>query len=412
MSNVGQDENLSQDTALIATFYGPHSRMQSLVELLTDALMLTLQPTGYWYKSDPETILNSFEPPATDDTIVIQLALNASREEGKGWTTLRQQLESILYHKCVNSIWGYTLVYQSALVQGIGIEDLNLNEFSTEARRLYSLRIPQPLAHADLKDGKLTLMDIPTMGNGIKAATVYVALGPSKNQENLVRKVLWGPSAALLMPDLVAHKGYYQVRQYRTGDLKERYYNKIDDVRTIMGDLLNKVGYEINIDDKLGKLSRDYSRLIAVVAELDALRISLSKQLYNYDYWQERISGRDVINFHRSYLKTALKELELMVSEGESTLDAANTTVQILQTRIDQKKERRQHRIEVWLAIVGVAIAVMQLIDQEVTIEFLHLLDMTISSDSALLWLGIQTCFTLFSAIITWVCIKIISANR
>jgi hypothetical protein len=50
---------------------------------------------------------------------------------------------------------------------------------------------------------------------------VYLALCPSDKEEEFVRTVILGVDAALLMPDLITHKAYHQMRQYRGGKYTE-----------------------------------------------------------------------------------------------------------------------------------------------------------------------------------------------
>lgn len=193
---------VADEAALIATFYGRRDKMSEAT--IPDV----------WHDPENNKFLYRFDPPAAHDTTIIQLALNIAGSADTAWETARQRLESLLDTTNLPRLWwGYTLTYQAIVAPGVGA-DFALGKLQPSIRRLHSSESLQPLAQANMSGGKVWLLDIPTHGGGLEAATVYVALSQPDKEEELV-KAIYGPDAGLLMPDLIAHKSYYQMREYR-----------------------------------------------------------------------------------------------------------------------------------------------------------------------------------------------------
>jgi hypothetical protein len=100
-----------------------------------------------WHDPDKEKLLHRFNPSATHDTTIIQLALNA-RGDASAWENARQQLESMLDAAELADLpktWlGYTLTYQVVLALGIDA-DTALDKLQPSIRRLRSSESLQPL---------------------------------------------------------------------------------------------------------------------------------------------------------------------------------------------------------------------------------------------------------------------------
>src|SRR5215216_2830786 len=87
--------------ALIATFYGPRNEVST--RLLHERLYRSLVPSSEitdvpndWQDPSGEAFLRCFNPPAVHDTMVIQLAINASGAATDAWKRARQQLGNLL----------------------------------------------------------------------------------------------------------------------------------------------------------------------------------------------------------------------------------------------------------------------------------------------------------------------------
>ncbi len=364
-------DEAASEAALIATFYGPRDEEQShrLHGRLYRSLARSPEATAipdHWVDPSSEVFLDRFDPLGRTyhDTTVIQLALNAPGGAAKAWEIMRRRLEDILLDNAVlGGSWGYTLIYQAELNRGVDA-DSALRELLPAVRRFHSPEGLSPLAATDVSGGRLWLLSIPDEGDGLSTATVYVALGPSDQAEALL-DMLYGPNAALLESDLVAHKSYYQMLQYRGGDLESWYEDSLDRLRKTTNELLKDLGQHPAKTDKLGELAREYDLLSTVTSELKVLRIALLKQSHNYDRARVRIGGGDVMEFHREQLETAILELELKTEEFRDALEIADKAVSVAQVQVDKAQEKRQQGTQVLLAVIGAALAVPQVIDRE-----------------------------------------------
>jgi len=359
----------AKEAALIATFYGP--RGDQWINRLYDKLSQKLPKA-------PEAFLDCFKPPggAAHDAIAIQLALNVPGEAAKGWKDARQTLQSILSDlwRPLKGTWGQTLIYQAELSEGVD-PDSALEELLPAIRQLHSSNDLSPLAAVKVSGGRLWLLGIPDRGEGLEAATVYAALSPPEEAEAL-QAMFYGPVAMLLEPDLIAHKGYYLMRQYRGEDLENMFEESADKLRQTTSELLGGLSSNTLKTDKLDELAGKYRSLLPVVAKLRELHTALVKQKGNYERSSKtRTGGGEVIGFHREHLKTATLELKLKLEELQYVLEPADKAMSMAQLKENENQEARQVRTEAWLAAVALSLALAKIIDHKATWAFLTLID-------------------------------------
>jgi len=358
---------IAKEAALIANFYGKRDQLQSLVEHLVQSFELTPQDRYGYANEATMTLLRYFDPPAAHDTTIIQLALNTSGAARTDLEAMRERLEAVLPHdKILQNVWGYTLIYQAELIEDTP-PDVAQGTLLPAARRLHPelSERPQPLAQADMPGGRLWLIDIPLQGDGLQAATVYLALSQPNSNNRLVLEVLYNPVAALLMVDLIAHKGYYEIRQYRLGGLDEQYRHKMEMLSNHTDTLLHDLTRATVTIRELDNLASEYGLLVSAVVHLDRLRVSLVRQQFNFNWWRKLAGGGNVVEFHHSQLEDASQELELLVAEGQHPLEAANTAVEVMRARLDKQQEGQQQRIETILSAAAAVLSVLVLIDKE-----------------------------------------------
>jgi hypothetical protein len=415
-----------------------------------------------WHTPDKkEAFLLCFEPRFTEDTTVIQLALNSPGDVAKAWEASRSRLEGMLGPEALDGIWGYTLTYQARLNPGIGADE-TFKELRRAVYRLHSDRREQyaRLADADVAGGHMWLMAVPIDANGPAAGTVYVALSEperesEREQEGALVKIFFGPDAKLLMPDLIAHKGYYQRRLYRDETLKA-YRRYLRDFRRVIRESLKNDDQQRQIETrKLNKLTRRYDKLVGIVWQFEDLRVSMARQLRNYDEWPIT-ENNNVLKFHRSYIDTTNSELELLVSEGKYSLGVASPVLSVARLRAEKAREedqqqlrdeeerrwrqqqdeqrsreeeqtRRQRRTATMVSVVGAAIAIPQLINQKMTVALLeevppapwllglllhtHKLNLDKNNTHLLFVLGAQIILIAVAAIVFYVFIRWLSGG-
>lgn len=326
--------------SLIATFYGPRPAEPPRDADTTKSLHRQLDDWKYPIaaKKYLQPLIN---PPglAAHDTTVAQLGLNAPGDAAAAWETMREQLENILDAQHLQDTWGYSLVYQAVLAEGTdadevldellpAIQRIHLSESQQPSESLQPLEQAdmsggqfvdgagdrelarlQPLAQADMSGGQVWLMAIPDQGDGPAAATVYVALSPPKQEDAFVTEVLYGPEAALLMPDLLAHKVYYHARLYRN-DVQDQYEEGLREFRKSTNQLLNDLGEQgVETHGQLKELARKSNGLAIIASGLNELQVLMTRQLHNYELWRARFEGNSIFEYHRERLQGLISEL-------------------------------------------------------------------------------------------------------
>jgi len=145
---------------------------------------------------------------------------------------------------------------------------------------------------------------------------------------------------------------------------------------------------------ELGKLKFVYAQLLYATSILDEPRLSLAQQLENYAWWKEKLGSGDLGSYHHRQIKTAYRELELLIDKGQRMLDAAGTAIDMEQTELNQKRERRDNLIAVLLTVLGTALALSQTVDATAAAALIDVYQngSALSADSSkrLVELGVQ----------------------
>ncbi len=371
---------IASRAALFATFYCPHENnsLRALEGHLRSGFGLVRPshpevdlPTGWYVDQEGDIVLARFTPPnygSGHDTTALQLAMKAPLDAVSAWDSMRRRLEIVLGDpSALDGIRGYTLVFQAVLEPHVAPYPA-LDELLPPVRRLDGepdLRM-EPLADADVPGGRLWLLAIPSQGDLRTAATVYLALSPSDapgedNNAALVGTVIYGPDAALLLPEVVAHKGYYEMRRYH----ERRYRERVKALRRATDRLLSDLGQQKVQTDRLDVLAGEYNQLARVAPDLTSLRTSLTTQLHNFDQVRRSLGDNEIASFHRSHLASGLTDVDLVATEAREVLEWAGTATTLAQVRVDKQQERRQARGQTLLGVLAVTLAVPQLIDAD-----------------------------------------------
>jgi len=435
--------------ALVVTFYGIDKMASTLYEQLYRSLTGTEESApvpNEWESRDGDTFLCRFDHDI-GGTTTIQLVLTAHEDTIAAWNSMRSQLESHLSYSGVTKTWlGYSLVYYGVLAPDSDADEALKGSLSA-VRKLHSTESLRSRAKADISDLRLWLLGVPDQDDGFGAATVYVALNlaGSKKEENdaFLGEVLLGPGASLLMPDLIAHQGYYHMRQYRSGDLELRYNEAVENLQEMTDQLLSNLGQQHALQNNseqqleirrqrqtdtshlLDNLARAYNPLARFVPLLNTMYISLRRQIYNYSIWQSKLNQSEILEFHRIYLETIKNDLEMKVADGRDVLQTADRATSMAQVQlnadglqIEQARDSRQQQIareqenrQWWtgtlIAVVGVAIGLQGILDRDILGKLLGLLSIPrpLSSNS-LIQLGAQASVVLVSALLTVLAVR------
>ena len=409
--------------AIFATFcYAGHNQAshESLIAHLRQELGLREDSNkrNKWYGDDRQRKirydLTRFMPLVAhvQDLKIVQLVLSDTEEDRSAtdvWSEMLAELERVLNDETLRNICGYTLAYQAVIPDPTDqdqtfsdmLATIKLDELIKTAKRPHLPANPKPLAETKVLSDKgqmwlinIPNLDHPTLGHQMEKGTVYLALSLKQANNDMVNKIIFRQSAALFMPDLIAHKGYNQIRQYRLYDAREQISPQIRSLAHQTTQRLQKLKPEIEIDE----LANKYGELFGYITQFDRVRISLARQLYNYDLWKEEANLDQVTRYHEKQLLARLKELELIVGEGQSILQATDTAVTIIQTRTER-------RIERLLAVAGIALMVSQIINESAAEALLNLAGWSPPYDR-LLTLGVQFAITigviLVSILVPW----------
>lgn len=321
-----QEQILLQDAALLASFYSQRDKAQRLIERLVEQLRLTpvVEAVNEWVDEEFFILLRSFDPEAAHDTTVVQLRMSAPGVAVETWTTMCWRLGRELDDEYLKFVWGYSLLYQASLVEGVSIHEPALAPLIASVRPLQSERSSRApiLAQTKVLGSQLSLTRVPLGDDGLDAGMVYVVLASAQQEPEFVSSILLGPHAKLLMPDLIAHKGYYQTRQYRKNKMKSRYQEAAQTLRQTTNALLSDVTARQD-SSKLYTLTKDYKGFLTMVPLLDELHVSLDQQVHTYQWWQQRAKMTQVLDFHDYHLSSANRELELLIVQGKDVLEAA-----------------------------------------------------------------------------------------
>lgn len=366
---------VAREAALIAIFYGPRVENKSceepiwkLYERLHREFEGPLPDKEHTaWRSDASkneagyvTIGHLFEPPgrAALDTSAVQLALSVADGDGdasKDWQEMHRHLGGKLNTRELKDIWGHSLIYQ-AVLKGNTDPDGALAKGLPLIRQLGSDRGLYMLEKAEVSGGWMWLLDIPVSipnqrdeEDRSTAGTVYCALSGPEGEEALLN-MFYGHGAELLTPDLIAHKGYYQMRQYRDekARIEVRYHVSLAKLRRITEKLREELlGADQVTEEGLKEETIDpYYQLLNVISSLKELHFGILRQLENYDRQRKRLGRNNIIEYHRDHLDTAVRELSLMIEPLEYELETVDKAISAAQLQIGKDQEEQQRQSE------------------------------------------------------------------
>ncbi|MFQ5854666.1 MAG: hypothetical protein ACE5LU_03340 [Anaerolineae bacterium] len=204
---------MTNPALLVTYFCREPAGAESLVEtLIRPEAGLALAPVadGEWRNTQTKTRLWRGRLPGVNEGEAVQLVLNAPEPAPRGWQILWERLlraQDDAPATLAARLWGYTLLYQAAVVPG----------GSQPAEELVQAIPPGPWQGAlpcDSSHGQLWLLATP-QGKGADARTVYAVFGPTEREKALARDWTWAPGGRLLTLELALHRGQYQRRQYQ-----------------------------------------------------------------------------------------------------------------------------------------------------------------------------------------------------
>ena len=421
---------------IIINFYGRRDSMKPLQKNIGLALNLPRAQGNHEQKdmSDQSQGITLYltDPPNAPDTSIIHLAVGDPELEPaddaptmweKWLTTFREaDFQLILDEEVLREnevFWGYSLIFHAAC------DPTSYQNHPPEALLKLARRPdmppwlePEPLADGTLHGSHLWLMDTPNEMHGSLAATVYMALMPPDKEPTMLTDLYHGRSALLLGPDLIAHKSYYQGRQFIdvSADIPPRdlYKSQILAMPELVGPLLglssaSQTTPVPNQAQQLRGLNQAYSLLLYTTSLLNEPHLSLALQKKHYERWQEQFGQNEVYQYHYRQISQWYAELGLLLDKGQAMLDASRTTTEMIQTNLSQAEAQREKITQAILAVVGVAFACPQLIDPNAAQAIINLFMGSPSPDdiARLIALAMQLFLILLMGLIIGLMIRI-----
>ena len=355
---------------MLAT-YGPREKVEQITAPLISHLSLLPSldsPSQNLFTSSTNSVaLQHFEPPNAHDTAIVHLALNVPGDPLLGWPIKRKIIERFLTATTLQeATWGYTLIYQ-AVWEGDAPTDADLSTLLPYLQCLAATENDQlkySLATVQIAGGELYLLDLPLTTEGYAAATIYLALCPPAANDNFVGELIFGPGAALALPDLLAHKGYYLVRQYRAGDRFERFKQMqreiIEAANNVLAALATFHPQPLAAHDPaaLSYLTHDFPHYLPLVIALKRLRLSLAQQIANLTPMAQALG--EVSLLHQQNLQLALEELDLQFQRNEDVVELAWKAIDFARLEQGEKAEAREETLQRWLAVIGAVLSFCQ----------------------------------------------------
>jgi len=360
-----------KDAMLMLATYGPRDKVGQITAPLISHLSLLpapYDPSQNLFTSRTNSVaLQRFEPPNAHDTAIVHLALNVPGDPLLGWPVKRKIIERILTSTALQeATWGYTLIYQ-AVWEGDPPTEADLSTLLPYLQRLDATESDHPkgpLATVQIAGGELYLLDLPLTEEGYAAATIYLALCPPSANDSFVGELLFDSGATLALPDLLAHKGYYLIRQYRAGDRFERFKQMQREIIDAAGKVLAALAtlhpqpLAAHDPNALPYLTHDFPHYLPSVIALKRLRISLAQQIANLTPLAHALG--EVSLLHQQNLHLALEELDLQFQRNEDVVEMAWKAIDFARLEQGERAEAREETLQLWLAVIGAVLSFCQ----------------------------------------------------
>jgi len=344
---------------------------QALAERLTESLIkpetgLALESTtdGEWRNIQKKTRLWCGRLTGMAEGMVVQLVLNSSVPIPQGWQILWeefQRAQNTIKETMKEGLWGYTLVYQAAVVP----ED-------TESAMAQVKAIPPGPWDGTLRDdthyGQLYLLATPR-GTGADAHTIYAVFCPPEGERALARDWTWAPNGRLLTLELALHRAQSQRRQYRA---------VASMVETAIEELWNATHQLLPLHPQrrraasnrveLQALAEQYGRFSIAASDLAMLHRTLSNQTTNARQAAIDLSLADTLPVRHQL--DLLRETEAQVDDhigyAREALEAADSALGLLRTHFAEREACAQERRNTILTFLGLILGAGELITDEV----------------------------------------------
>lgn len=394
---------------LLVVVYAKREHAPALMHSISTQWSMEQDPhTGVHFNAQTGCYMWCFEPPRASDSTIVYLTCDHAADAATGWHAMRnnvQALQALLNNDQQDmfnpdKVIGYSLVYQAEFSEAPATSQPDTMVSAEQWAAIHATVKP---LHDDTQQlstiesdyvpgcGALWLMHVPPHhATGIAIGSVYLALSLPDSDNCLVETVLLS-NGPFIMADLIAHKAFYQMREYQRNDGVHDYNESITLLHKYTTALLDEPTPNTTASvpmDVFNMLTKCYDSVTGDVLQLQAMHISLLQQQANYPWWQRHFlqGNSNIASYHWERITTGVRDAELLTAKGKTVLETSSTTVQVLRTRLEQAAERdrqeqkqleeqrrqqQQEHIATWLAIIGAVLAIPEIVSWDVLCHWL-----------------------------------------
>ncbi|PRY03405.1 hypothetical protein [Paraburkholderia sp. BL25I1N1] len=359
-----QSNRPNEEPALILTFYGPSGSLGGIFKAAE-----AWREKGFFTLDDV-----MFLPPqpaqGAHDAELMQVALNGKGDVESVWPLLYRRAAELIATMDATVIWGYTSVYH-AYVRKNTVADA-IDRMIPFALPLSGGRTaPTALAQDVSASSALCLLSIALDGTPREIENTYMAVTESDATTPIwSTDSLFGYKALLVSIDLLAHKAYWQIRQYREPRWLAEFERQLAEMESSARDLLKKQSSS-GFNTLIAPAAAQVRRNLAVLQEFELLQVSIMQQEQNLSAYRDEAVYGSVATLHLNQMNTAVRELEFFVRKSRIVREHANFSIEASRAMLANRGALRQSTYQNVLAAMAATFAVPQLVDRTLAKEFL-----------------------------------------
>lgn len=318
--------------------------------------------------------------PSAKDSEAVQIVINGHGDPGIAWPRLRQRMLDIVNATGERGFFGSTFTFLAVVASRKPL-DKAVPEWRESAGGLVDAPPLDEPQRTPLPGGDLWILDVAHPVDGSVASTVYALISTSEKAEDAaVGSYLIGPNGALVVADLIAHKGYEQMRLFHEAAPPTELSHGLSAVNDALDELLMSNSNNDSGEQDLATLSDKLRVLATFFPRVVRTRVNMAKQLHNFEVACAKFDDPTGLKFHAQMMESGATELALYAEEMQAVREVATLAVATTQADIDRatahdearreaKRNERDSRIAIaalFIIVAQLAIIIAQLFDQTV----------------------------------------------
>jgi hypothetical protein len=351
-----------EDPLLLLTFYGPSDSLSSFSGVIERWVNDARFEKGEVVWLPPKYASRAH------DADLMQVAFNGKGAAPQAWVALRTRAQGLFDVLDRSKVWGYTWLYH-AFVPKHAVE-LSISELAGFALPSSQTTDGKPIACDMRNDSALCLLRI-ALGDASSPENTYMALTESDTDSAFwTTKSLFGRRTSFAAIDLLAHKVYRLIRQYRDEEWFRNYEQQISVMESRARALLasrSPDGAKRTVRSAVEQ-TRD---MLVVLQELEMLQIAMQQQHENLLAHQRDSAYGPIAQFHLAQAHLAERELDLLVRKGRIVREHTGYAIESSNAELNSASAARQNVFQNAIAAIAAALAVPQLVDRSLAKELI-----------------------------------------